>query len=264
MIEIDFEDTLYNLQQSTRRNYLSRLKHYKLWCETRDVPESQNSAIRFAETYKSRASSNQVIVILKKYLLYKGMEVDRMKPFRVADRPKPHLDEKQLHVLLSTRLGTPKDLRNILMFRFMAYGGLRESEVVGLYLVDVDLVNKSVKIHGLHVKGAKGRVAYVDDDTIKLVKMYVSREKMEKNDLLFPITTSAVRKILKRYIKKAGLPLEISPHRLRDTFAIRFINKGGDITKLSRIMGHSKIETTMIYLKYSNKDLQDEHQKVFG
>ena len=63
--------------------------------------------------------------------------------------------------------------------------------------------------------------------------------------------------MVKRYAKKAGIDKDITPHTLRHTFATGFIRQGQNVMRLKKILGHSDISTTQIYVTLANKDIEE-------
>lgn len=77
-----------------------------------------------------------------------------------------------------------------------------------------------------------------------------------------PLTRSGVQQITRRAMYRAGiLPPKAGSHVLRHTFGKMYIMNGGDAFSLQRIMGHSKLETTMIYVYMNDKDIARQHAK---
>jgi integrase/recombinase XerD len=84
--------------------------------------------------------------------------------------------------------------------------------------------------------------------------------------LLFPtnrgtkLTIGSYETKLKKIAKKANID-NVFPHRLRATFAIQFLKNGGSIYVLSKLLGHSSIEVTQVYLDLTDKELQEQFLK---
>ena len=77
-----------------------------------------------------------------------------------------------------------------------------------------------------------------------------------------PMTIHGVSQVVRRVMKKADLrPPKAGPHTLRHTFARRFLRKGGGLAVLQRLLGHSSIESTMIYAKMADGDLISQHRR---
>ena len=77
-----------------------------------------------------------------------------------------------------------------------------------------------------------------------------------------PLTASGLQQIVRRTMRRAGFqPPKIGPHALRHTFGVQWMLGGGDLSSLQSILGHSKVETTMIYAAMGNKLLSQQHRK---
>ena len=77
-----------------------------------------------------------------------------------------------------------------------------------------------------------------------------------------PLTISGLQRIVRLTMLSAGFsPPKIGPHTLRHTFALQYIVNGGDLSSLQRILGHRKVETTMIYAGMSIEMLTKQHSK---
>ena len=71
-----------------------------------------------------------------------------------------------------------------------------------------------------------------------------------------------LQQIVRRNMRNAGFkPPKIGPHTLRHTFGMQYILRGGDVFSLQRIMGHTRIETTMIYVNMSTELVAQQHRK---
>lgn len=70
--------------------------------------------------------------------------------------------------------------------------------------------------------------------------------------------------IIKRVTERSGITKKTTPHVLRHTFAVNWIRNGGSLPSLKRILGHTSLQTTGIYLTMTSTDLKDEMKKVQG
>ena len=76
------------------------------------------------------------------------------------------------------------------------------------------------------------------------------------------LTDWGLQQIVRRNMRSAGFePPKIGPHTLRHTFGMHYILKGGDVFSLQRIMGHSRLATTMIYVNMSTELVAQQHRK---
>jgi integrase/recombinase XerC len=135
--------------------------------------------------------------------------------------------------------------------------GMRVSESVGLRAPDINLPGLSLRVLG---KGDKKRhVPLLDPLLVKVLEVCIA-ERPE--GLLFPRNRRTVNKVLKRAAKDAGVT-GITPHVLRHTFATRYLQSGGDIYVLSKILGHASVSVTeRVYAHLEDPDTARLSQHV--
>lgn len=95
--------------------------------------------------------------------------------------------------------------------------------------------------------------------------LYIAHREKEfpthLTDRLFPMTKMAVRFMLNRLAKRAGVT-DVHPHRFRHSFAIWYLRGGGDIFTLQRILGHSSLDMVSYYLEYAQTDVASAHRRA--
>jgi len=156
--------------------------------------------------------------------------------------------------------------------------GLRVSELVALnrdqLKIKPDTKDLELSITG---KGGKIRTVYFSERTVKWLRKYletrtdtdealfISYKPGSKNKEHSPtskrITPRSVERILEKYSKIAGLPIQATPHTLRHSYATDLLNQGVDIRIVQELLGHQNIATTQIYTHLTNKRLRDIHRK---
>lgn len=155
--------------------------------------------------------------------------------------------------------------RDRCLMKLMLATGMRVSEVEKLRVQDIDFSTREILIWG--GKGGKDRVIFVDHDTLKELRHYIGT-RMEGP--VFPsrqggpnqgLSHQSIQRIVKDMAKAAGLP-KISCHKLRHTFAIRWVQKQGDIESLRRILGHTSLSTTQVYLDFDNEHVRAEYDRL--
>lgn len=168
----------------------------------------------------------------------------------------------------STASRRPTRFRDRAIMLFLLDTGVRASELCDLRIGDVDLKGAgTVMIR--NGKGGKGRVVYIGTLTREALWRYLSRRKFkEKEDPLFatyrrgPLDRHALRKMLKRAGKRAGISEPVYPHRLRHTFAISYLRNGGDIYTLQKMLGHSSLDMVKRYLQIAQTDVAEAHRRA--
>src|SRR5674536_325360 len=150
----------------------------------------------------------------------------------------------------------PTGLRNKAMLSLMLHCGLRVSEVVNLRLGSINLTKGKLRVE--NGKGNKDRDLAIPEYLVDLLDSW--RKKRPESNFFFStlkgekLLIRYLQQMVKRYAQKAGLSEKISPHSLRHTYATQYYKQTKDIETLRRILGHSDISTTTIYITLANID----------
>ena len=156
--------------------------------------------------------------------------------------------------------------RNRAIFAVMIYAGLRASETLDLMVGHVDMLNRTLYVH--MGKGAKDRIVPISSTLLRYLSEYLKdRERLKKKSpYLFTslkgntrFTYRGLSGVVRKIRKATGI--HFSPHRLRHTFATLMLEGGCDLFSLQKMMGHSDIKTTTIYLSTSVSMLQEQIMK---
>jgi len=160
---------------------------------------------------------------------------------------------------LKTHCRTERD-KAIVMF--LASTGCRVSEMTGLDIESVDLVNRQCIVHG---KGNKERLIYFDHVTAQVLKKYLAGRN-DDNPALFinrfkkRIDADNVRFMLKTVAERAGVE-HCHPHKFRRTMATELARRGMPIQEVAAILGHDKIDTTMTYVINDDETVKSNYRK---
>lgn len=140
--------------------------------------------------------------------------------------------------------------------------GVRVSELVNLNVDDIDFQRKS--IHVKHGKGNKERYTYMDSLACSHLIKYLVTKHIESGRLFIssrgPYTTDGIRKLLHVLAKRAGVD-NVHPHRFRRTFATTMAARGMDIQTIQKLMGHTNVNTTMIYISMDDMQVINSYRK---
>ena len=152
---------------------------------------------------------------------------------------------------------TPMGMRDALILELLYGTGVRVSELVGLDRSAVDLNGMRILVRG---KGKKERIVPLAPELISLIRNYykvmydiVADNRIVDSDALIinrlgtRMTDRTVRRVVEAYLKKAGLPLDYSPHSFRHTFATHLLEGGADLRSIQELLGHENLSTTQIY-----------------
>lgn len=145
-------------------------------------------------------------------------------------------------------------VRDVAILELLFAGGLRVSELCKLEFEDLSTDYLTVRING---KGNKERTIYLGNvEVVKALTRYLTfRKAVDVNSSSIfitkfhkPLTTQAVRNLVEKYAKLAGISKKITPHVFRHSFASLLLEEGVDIKYIQDFLGHSSISTTQIYL----------------
>ena len=139
--------------------------------------------------------------------------------------------------------------------------GLRISELIGLNVSDIR--GDQLRVLG---KGNKERILYLNDACVQAIQDYLAvrpgQQAIDRNAFFLSrrrtrISKSAVEKLVKKYLLKAGLDsTQYSPHKLRHTAATLMLQNGVDVRTLQELLGHENLNTTQIYTHVDNDNLR--------
>jgi site-specific recombinase XerD len=190
----------------------------------------------------------------------KGLARD---PVRELELPKTEkklplvLTRQQIDELLSAPLRVSKEkaapkwmpLRDAAIMEIFYSSGLRLSELASLNVADLDIYTESVRVLG---KGRKERVCPVGAPALEIVSRYRAAANVHSGPLFISklrerISPRSIWLILKRYLRHTSIPVTISPHKLRHSFATHLLDRGADLRSVQALLGHASLSTTQIY-----------------
>jgi integrase/recombinase XerD len=209
-----------------------------------------------------------------KFLLGEGQLVrdpsERLEtPKRWRTLPEVLGVEEVEKLLTAPTLDEPLAFRDRAMLE-LAYGaGLRVSEWISLGVRDVMLQDHLVRVFG---KGAKERLVPIGRKAIGAIAVYLRElrptlEKGQGKGVLFlnargePLSRMGAWKILRKYVKQAGITKPVSPHTLRHSFATHLLEGGADLRAVQEMLGHVDISTTQIYTHIDREYLRSVHKQ---
>ncbi len=150
----------------------------------------------------------------------------------------------------------------------LLYGaGLRVSELIGLNYGAVDLQAGVARVFG---KGKKERLCPLGRVATELVKKFRTEfaiRRAPEDPVLVTVRhermdDGQVQKMLKRYLAAAELPMDLTPHKLRHSFATHLLNAGADLRLVQELLGHANLATTQVYTHVSVARLKEIYAKA--
>jgi integrase/recombinase XerC len=149
-------------------------------------------------------------------------------------------------------------LRDVAIMELFYSSGLRLSELAALDVGNVDLYTESVRVFG---KGRKERVCPVGLPALEAISRYRAAANVHSGPLFINksrtrISTRSIWLILKRYLRFTSIPISISPHKLRHSFATHMLDRGADLRSVQALLGHASLSTTQIYTHVTTERLK--------
>lgn len=186
-----------------------------------------------------------------------------LDPIKKEKRIKKPLSDTELEVL--RRKCTLE--RDIALIECLYSTGVRVSELISLDRQDIDFDNMRVVVYG---KGAKERETYLTASACMHLKEYLDT-RTDDNEALFVslrepherLTVSGVEEILRKLGKSTGID-KVHPHRFRRTMATNILNKGMPIEEVKELLGHVKLDTTLIYCQVNKENVRHNHKKYMS
>lgn len=159
--------------------------------------------------------------------------------------------------------------RDIAVVGLLLLNGLRSCEVLALELEDLLLSEAQLRVRG---KGGKVRMMPLPPETIRLLDCYLKTERPLTNAAQVfvslkgkargkPMTKAGWRSLF-RHHRAVTAVSKANPHRFRHTFGSDMIRAGVSLPALQRLMGHSNIETTLLYIQISPQDVYEEYARA--
>ncbi len=167
------------------------------------------------------------------------------------------LTRQQVEELLTAPMREPKSrsaptwmpLRDVAIMELFYSSGLRLSELASLDVGDVDLYTESVRVFG---KGRKERVCPVGLPALEAMQKFRATANVHSGPLFINkarkrMSVRSIWLVLKRYVRHTSIPISISPHKLRHSFATHLLDRGADLRSVQALLGHASLSTTQIY-----------------
>jgi len=177
-----------------------------------------------------------------------------------------YLELHEVEALLKAPdISKPRGLRDAAMLEVLYGTGLRVSELCNLVAEDVELERGFLITRG---KGNKERVVPLGEPALNAIRAYIDGDgrsyflKGETSPFLFlsrgtkAMTRQGFWKNLKRYARDAGISKDISPHKLRHSFATHLVERGADLRAVQAMLGHADLSTTEIYTHVNRERLK--------
>jgi site-specific recombinase XerD len=266
-----------NRSLKTVENYDRYLRRFLAFAKIKSPAEITDEIIREYRLHLNRVKDGREnslkkqtqmyhLIALRSFLKYlakreiKTLSADRIELGKMPSREISFLEGNELNRLLKAPAGT-------------LVSALRDSELCSLNRDSINLAHDDFSVRG---KGDKIRAVFLSQTAKDALKNYCAK-RQDTDAALFiqhkqkPATTAdlrltprSIQRMIKKYAVAAGITKEVTPHKLRHSFATDLLYAGADLRSVQALLGHSNITTTQIYTHITDKGLREVHKKYHG
>jgi len=229
-----------------------------------------------------RVTQNYHLIAIRSFLKYCAkrdvttVSADKIDLPKAESRSIKYLEREAIERLLNQpEISTTEGLRDKAILETLFSTGLRVSELVKL---NRDQINLDRKEFGVIGKGRRARVVFLSDGAADWIGRYLktrdddlyplfirySGKKPDEHDLhgeSVRLSARSVERLVEKYVRKARLPIKITPHGLRHSFATDLLSNGADLRAIQEMLGHKNISTTQIYTHITDPQLRAVHER---
>jgi len=249
---------------------LEIIKKYRLFLARFTAPDG---------TPLSRSTQAYHLIALRsffKWLIkndWKVLAPEKIDVPKLGERSLKFLTTEQVSRLLAQpAISHPRGLRDRAILETLFSTGLRVSELVKLNRDQIDLKRREFGVVG---KGGRARVVFLSSSAAKWIGRYLAMRTDPWKPLFIRLpgknppvvdeekmrlTARSIQRIVKKYVRKAKLPIDATTHTLRHSFATDLLMAGADIRSVQEMLGHKNIATTQIYTHVTNRQLRQIHE----
>lgn len=285
-----------NVSPLTIRNYRHYLTRFQNWLTAAKRPlDPRKINLDIVRKYRlyltqvtdmhglplMRITQNYHLIALRAFLRYLvKKDIPTIAPEKIdlgkaESRSLKFLNREQLARLLNQAdTNTVQGLRDRAMLELLFSTGLRVSELVKLNRDQIDLKSREIGIIG---KGGRARVVFISDSASSWLKQYLDYREDSYKPLFvrysgkkvtagkgeegIRLSPRSVQRAVEKYVKLSRLPIKITPHGIRHSFATDLLTAGADLRAIQEMLGHKNVSTTQIYTHVTNPQLKEIHKK---
>jgi len=288
-------DVERNLSKLTIRDYQHYLFRFCDWLESQHISELSKIAMDHIKKYRvflsqyvneqgqtlSRTTQSYHVIAVRsffKWMVKNDMDVlssDKIDLPKGESRSMKFLDYDQVERMIEKPdLQSSKGLRDRALLEVLFSTGLRVSELVSLNRDTVDLKHREFGVIG---KGRKPRVVFLSERAVHWISQYIATREDDWAPLFIRysgrqpditsdgremrLTVRSVQRIVDKYCRRAHLPVKISPHGIRHSFATDLLKNGANLRDVQEMLGHKNISTTQIYTHVTRAQLRKVHDE---
>lgn len=253
---------------------LDLIRGYRLYL-SRYTDSKELTLKKITQNYHTIALRSFLRYLIKRDIV--TLAPEKIDLAKAESRSLKFLEKSAVERLLNMpHISTEAGSRDKAILEMLFSTGLRVSELVKLNRETINLERGEFGVIG---KGGKARVVFLSTRAIDWLGRYLKMRKDKfkpvfiryggplgerETDESMRLTARSVQRIVEKYVKEAKLPIKITPHGLRHSFATDLLKNGADIRSVQEMLGHKNIATTQIYTHVTDPQLREVHKKYHG
>lgn len=232
-----------------------------------EIPTKDDAIKYIMEFYSKNKSYSHIVntcLALERYSEFLGKPIKLGRP----KKPKKIITGTLTETEIARMFCFCRNIREKAILGVLSYTGVRNLELCRLLVKDIDFRNSMVFVRG--GKGHKDGMVFISPACLDIIKEYLQKYKRKEDHTLFfsialnrkgnLLHTDAVRKMIKKLAKRAGIQKRVWPHLFRHSLAMNMLLKGCDIYSIREQLRHSYIDTTLVYVHSSPQVMQNRYQ----
>lgn len=189
-------------------------------------------------------------------------KLDKKLPVILNQTQIVELLEAPLKIPLPTQAPEWLPLRDTAILELFYSTGLRIAELTSLDVQDIGA--SSLRVIG---KGSKERIVPIGSYALKAIQAYRSAAKQHRGPLFISkmqkrLSVRSIQLLLKKYLATTSIPFDITPHKLRHSFATHLLDNGADLRSVQELLGHASLASTQVYTHISKTRLKESYNKA--
>jgi site-specific recombinase XerD len=297
---LDWLDVEKGLSSKTQENYYRFIKKFFDWLKQGKLEDLKPHELTLDHVWQyrvflsrkclnpqgkplKRSTQNYYLIALRSFLTFLSernilsLSAEKIKlPKDKSKKQVRFLNWEQIEKLLSTPdTSRIQGLRDRAILETLFSTGMRIGELIALNKDQIKIKPETKDLElGIIGKGGRPRTVYFSERALFWLRKYLQTRKDKEKPLFINyqprkgpsrrLSARSIEKMIKRYALVAGLPVTVTPHVIRHSFATYLLSRGVDMRTIQEFLGHKSIASTQIYAHVTSKRLRDIHRKFYG
>jgi len=264
-VSIFLDEKRLSSSKGTIRQYDQVLRSFVKFTGKTPETVARQDVIRYLnhlmfERSLSKATGSNVLSVLKSFYRFmvenghiETSPTRGISSIKLDKKAPVYLTIQEMRDLIDTAV----DTRDRIIVRMLYATGVRISELLNIRKRDIDFERRTIKVFG---KGAKERIVLISSEMSDDLAQY--SERLGNDGRLFDLTPRTVQRDIKVLARRAGIAKNVTPHKLRHSFATHMLQNGGNVVAIQKLLGHASLNTTQIYTHYNVDDLKEMYGRT--